>query len=599
MGRKSRYNPFLDQENKTAVCATQTDSCISTGIYVRLSVEKDDNGDSIENQTRICQEFVDEQTDLKLFQIYEDNGRTGTNFERPGFLQLMADIRAGIVKCVVVKDLSRFGRDYIEAGAYIEQVFPFLGVRFISITDGYDSKTATDDEESLMIPLKNMLNEAYAKDISRKITTTLRARQEKGEVLHPFPPYGYVRSVVGASRYEVDEAVAPYVRMIFEWKAAGDGYGVIAKRLNEIKAVSPAQRKVELEVYHAEKYKTMAWNSQTVRSILRNPTYIGCIVYGKVIRSLYQGIKYHRTDRREWRILPDRHEPIISKELFDRVQEIMDARMEAYQRKKEETKEQREAVVNLFEKKIYCGDCGKRIQIKRTRRIRMKQKYYCTYYTCTGYEYNKQCSSHLMNGKKLEDAVLAEIQMQLSFCVETEKLIARMRDGDQEKSLVVQYSLQVNRLSNELKKVQERISTLLENLNDGILDQTDYLFAKNKYEEETVRLGKDLEEAEKRKKELADVLSKRNRWMTTVHRAERVETMDASLVDALISKVYVFENKRIAVEYKYVEQKSAFERIASELQEMERPGKTDGAQDQETSGNMDLISAECPEVANG
>lgn len=178
MARKSRKNVC-----QTTEPVSETSVRYETGIYARLSIEnsgKDDDGDSIANQISFCREYLEGQRDLKLYDIYEDNGKKGTNFERPEFQRLMDDVRSGKVKCILVKDLSRFGRDYIEAGQYLEKIFPFLGVRFISITDGYDSLTADDAEGALMIPLKNMINDVYTKDISRKIITSFRARQEKG-----------------------------------------------------------------------------------------------------------------------------------------------------------------------------------------------------------------------------------------------------------------------------------------------------------------------------------------------------------------------------------------------------------------------------------
>ena len=202
MARKSRKNTGAVIETPV-----QTSNYFSTAIYVRLSIEnsgKDDDGDSIANQISFCKAYLAEHTDLKLYDIYEDNGEKGTNFDRPAFKRMMDDIRGGKVKCVLVKDLSRFGRDYIEAGEYLEKIFPFMGIRFISITDGYDSLTSDGAESALMIPLKNMINDVYAKDISRKIITSFRARQEKGEFLPAFAPYGYVKSKEVAYRYEVD-----------------------------------------------------------------------------------------------------------------------------------------------------------------------------------------------------------------------------------------------------------------------------------------------------------------------------------------------------------------------------------------------------------
>ena len=334
MARKSRKNTGAVIE-----APVQISNYFPTAIYVRLSIEnsgKDDDGDSIAKQISFCKAYLAEHTDLKLYDIYEDNGEKGTNFDRPEFKRMMDDIRSGKVKCVLVKDLSRFGRDYIEAGEYLEKIFPFMGIRFISITDGYDSLNCDDAESALMIPLKNMINDVYAKDISRKIITSFRARQEKGEFLPAFAPYGYVKSKEVAYRYEIDQETAPYVRMIFEWKAEGVSHNEICKRLNDMGAVTPARRKVDLGIWRAEKYKHTVWHGRTIIDIMKNPTYTGCIVYGRIPKSLYEGIKMHRAPEEEWRYVPDAHEPIISQELFDKVQKMFADRAEKFKAKMDE-----------------------------------------------------------------------------------------------------------------------------------------------------------------------------------------------------------------------------------------------------------------------
>lgn len=282
MARKSRKQTTIQSPAVVGAVKSET---ISTAIYARLSIEnngKDDEGDSIENQISFCKSYVIEHPYLNLVGVYEDNGSKGTNFDRPQFKKMMDEVKAGRIKCLVVKDLSRFSRDYIEAGAYLEKIFPFMGIRFISITDGYDSAVSGDAEKALMVPLKNMINTAYAKDISRKIITSFRARQAKGEILPAFAPYGYVKSKTQAYRYEIDEETAPYVRMIFEWKAEGLSHREISEKLIAMGAVTPAMRKVQLGIWKAEKYKHTTWYGRTIIDILQNRTYTGCIVYGRM-----------------------------------------------------------------------------------------------------------------------------------------------------------------------------------------------------------------------------------------------------------------------------------------------------------------------------
>ncbi len=565
MARKSRKNTGTLTETPV-----QESSFYSTAIYARLSIEnsgKDDDGDSIANQISFCKAYLEEHKDLKLYEIYEDNGEKGTNFDRPEFQRMMNDIRGGKVKCVLVKDLSRFGRDYIEAGELLEKIFPFMGIRFISITDGYDSLTSDDAEGALMIPLKNMINDVYAKDISRKIITSFRARQEKGEFLPAFAPYGYLKSKKEAYRYEIDEVTAPYVKMIFEWKAEGISHNEICKRLNEMDAVTPARRKVDLGIWKAEKYKHTVWFGRTIIDILKNPTYTGCIVYGRIPKSLYEGIKMHRAPEDEWRYVPDAHEPIISQELFDMVQQMFADRAEKFKKKMDENAELRELITNPLKGKIYCGDCGKRMRfVKPTdKRYPVDQDhaiYVCGGYLDSGYS---RCSRHSIRYPLVADAVVAVIKVQIELALKQEQLIRQMRGSVKEKNLIDKYVGQVNYLNQELKKINAKREGLFENFAEGILDENEYQFAKEKYDEEAASLGKRLKAASTKKSQLDSVLSFDNKWLAATHEAENIAEVNESLVKSIISKVMVYEDNRVEVELNYAEDKDILLSIISEM----------------------------------
>lgn len=565
MARKSRKNTGAVIE-----APVQISNFFPTAIYVRLSIEnsgKDDDGDSIANQISFCKAYLAEHTDLKLYDIYEDNGEKGTNFDRPEFKRMMDDIRSGKVKCVLVKDLSRFGRDYIEAGEYLEKIFPFMGIRFISITDGYDSLNCDDAESALMIPLKNMINDVYAKDISRKIITSFRARQEKGEFLPAFAPYGYVKSKEVAYRYEIDQETAPYVRMIFEWKAEGVSHNEICKRLNDMGAVTPARRKVDLGIWRAEKYKHTVWHGRTIIDIMKNPTYTGCIVYGRIPKSLYEGIKMHRAPEEEWRYVPDAHEPIVSQELFDKVQKMFADRAEKFKAKMDENAPLRELVTNHFKGKIYCGDCGKRMRfVKPTdKRYPVDQDhavYVCGGYLDSGYS---RCSRHSIRYPVVADVVLAAIKMQLELALKQEQLIRRMRGSVKEKNLIDKYVGQINYLSQELKKINGKREALFENFAEGILDEAEYQFAKKKYDDEAVIIEKRLAAEKAKKSQLDDVLSLSNEWFSVIHQAENVTEIDSDLVKHLVSSVKIFEDNRVEVELNFGDQRNIFNRIIAEM----------------------------------
>lgn len=537
-------------------------------IYARLSRDDGDKleSDSIINQKALIRDFISKHPEIHVVSEKTDDGYSGVNFDRPAFQEMMEDIRSGKINCVVVKDLSRFGRNYIEAGNYIERVFPFMGVRFIAINDSYDSLDR-NQSDSLIIPFKNLINDVYAKDISRKIITSFRARQEKGEYLPAFPPYGYVKSKTRAYRYEVDEAVAPYVKMIFEWKAAGVSHSEICKRLNDMGAVTPAKRKVELGIWHAEKYKHTIWHGRTIIDILKNATYTGTLVYGKMPKSLYQGIKCHRAKPDEWRCIPDAHEAIVSQELFDKVQAIFEERSERMQKKWAESKQVRDNIVNLFVKRIYCGDCGKRMRFVKGNNALKDKNFYYTNYVCGGYLDSgyRNCSRHGIRYQDVVDAVFAAMQVQMECALNQEKMLQKLRGTAKERSLIDQYVAGVNYLTQELKKINSRREGLFESFAEGILDEADYQYAKKSYDEEYDRLEKQLSEAKQRKKELDGVLTANNEWLQAMHEVQGSSELDQGLVNALVKKVLVYEDNRVEVEFKHKEQKEVFDRIFMEL----------------------------------
>ena len=565
MARKSRKNTAV-----SVVPESVETKVFSTAIYVRLSVEnsgKDDDGDSIENQTGICREYVDARPYLNLYGIYSDNGEKGWKFDRPEFTRMMDDVKAGKVDCIVVKDLSRFGRDYIETGNYLEKIFPFLGVRFISITDSYDSFSCDDAESALMVPLKNMVNDVYAKDISRKIITSFRQRQEKGDFLPGNTPYGYIKSETRQFRYEVDEKVAPYIRMLFEWKAEGVSHAEMARRLNEMGAVTPSTRKVELGIWHAEKYRHTVWGGRTLTDIPTNPVYTGALVYGRMPKSLYEGIRVHRAPKEEWRILEGMHEPIVSRELFDRVQEIFDEHRKTIAEKYSKNEKNREGIDNRFRGRIVCGDCGKNMRFLRVQ-AKYRKGMYGTY-TCGGYIDSRRarCSRHYIRASEVEDAVSAAIREQLAQAADMEETMARTKGGSGEKNRLDAFSARISRLVQEISKTNARRQGLYEDYVSGMLDEGEYQYARKEYEDRAGRLNRELDEARKEKEQFQAVFSRDNRWLRKIRMADGAAELTDEIIGELTDEVRIFEDRRVEIVFKYTEDRKKLETVLAEMEE--------------------------------
>lgn len=296
-----------------------------TAIYIRLSLEdsRKDCGESIENQMEYLKSYIKDTVDLRLEQIYCDNGFTGTNFQRPEWNRLMEDVKNGKINCILVKDLSRVGRDYIETGEYLETIFPALSVRFISVNDKYDSNNPNCMKESIRITLINLMNSLYAKDISRKVSATLNIKLQRGDYQGSHPPYGYLFSEEGNHKLIIDEEASEIVRQIFIWKVNEYSDSEIAKELNQRRISTPNVHFYKLGLIQSERYnQKMYWHNSTIKRITENQVYIGNIIRGKSKESLYHNIAYHEVPKTEWTIVKHMHEAIISEAMFQTVQQI-------------------------------------------------------------------------------------------------------------------------------------------------------------------------------------------------------------------------------------------------------------------------------------
>lgn len=317
LARPNRNNRDLmdSQSLHTTVLSTY-----QTAIYARLSIE--DNGcgsDSIESQIELLKKYIEEKQDLTLKHVFYDNGMTGTNFDRPGFMAMVEEMKKGNINCIAVKDLSRFGRNYVEAGYYLERIFPFLGVRFISVNDNYDSISVTSNEE-LAFSLKNVCHHIYAKDISRKICTVFEAKKKQGLFLGRFAPYGYKKSENNKYKLEIEEETAKVVQNIFKLRLNGMSASGIARFLNSQGIPSQSKRLFENGMIKGTKGEaTSSWSSGSVLGILKNPVYCGCVVERKSDSAYYKGGHMAEIPRSDWRYIEHTHEAIIDKETFEQV----------------------------------------------------------------------------------------------------------------------------------------------------------------------------------------------------------------------------------------------------------------------------------------
>lgn len=552
MARKSRKTVIEQQP----VIETPASQLFPTAIYARLSVEnsgKSEKIDVIQNQIDICKEYVKSCPYLSLVDVYIDNGRTGTVFDRPEFNRLMNDIRTGRIKCLVVRDLSRFGRDYIEAGTYLERIFPQIGLRFIAIKEHYDSFDTDGSNESLIIPLQNMINALYSKDISRKVSTALRSQMEQGTFRKRNLPYGY-RWNEEHTNMVIDEETAPIVRQIFQWKIEGVTVATILNRLDEMGAPNTEQRKREVGTRTGDGCPFKGWAQSTLYGILTNPHYVGDTVLARSEKAVFKGVKHHKVkDKDQWIVFPNTHEAIISREDFQKVQDIIAEASDYRKKHMEMTAEKRASLINLFDGKIFCADCEKRMFYHRKKMDKTKTERWYAFYECSTaasrrYEH---CTTHYLRQEKLEANVLAAIQLQVKAALDYDKLLAKLRGSSGEKSIRDQLNGLINSLDLKLGGVAKKRTRLYEDFADGILDEEEYAFAKKSYDEQYADLTRRLDEAIQRRNNFNEAMSEDNKWITLMKSVSTATQLTQELVDESIELVKVHEGGDIELTMKY------------------------------------------------
>ena len=527
-----------------------------TAIYARLSVEnsgKSENVDVIANQIEICKSYIADRPYLSLVDTYIDNGHTGTVFDRPEFNRLMNDIKSGRIKCLVVRDLSRFGRDYIETGTYLERIFPQIGLRFIAIKENYDNFDTDGSNESLMIPLQNMINALYSKDISRKVSTALKAQMEQGTFQKRNLPYGY-RWNEEHTNMVIDEETASYVRLIFQRKIEGCSMPMILDELDRLGAPNTELRKRQNGTRTGDGCSCKGWHKSTVYGILTNPHYVGDTVLGRSMVAIYKGIKSHNVkDKDEWIVFPNTHQAIISREDFQKVQDIMNAASVARQTKMQKSEEIRATLINLFDGKIFCADCGKRMYFHRKRVDKRKDGGWYAFYECSTYVGRRyeHCTAHYIRQDRLESDVLAAIQLQVKAALDYDKLLDKLRGSEGEKNIRDKQNALITSLNLKLSGVSKKRTRLYEDFAEGILDEEEYTFAKKSYDEQFADLSRRLDEAVQRRSKFNEAMSVDNKWITLMKSVSTTTQLSQELVDESVEKVKIHEDGAVELVMKY------------------------------------------------
>ena len=531
--------------------------------YYRLSKDdknedrsRDSKGeisDSILNQRKLVHAYLQNHPGITLVDEAYDDGYSGTNYDRPGFRSVLEKVQSGSINCVIVKDLSRLGREYIETGKYLEMIFPSFGVRFIAINDDVDSEHSTAGDD-IIIPIKNIMNESYCRELSKKLRNQFRIQRGNGEFLGAFASYGYCKSPDDKHKLVVDEYAAEVVRGIFSMKIKGCSQNIIADFLNQEKVLPPAEYKKSLGM----KYKTgfqastqAKWSAVTINRILNNPIYIGTLVQGKRGTPNYKIKKMRVRSEDDWVVVENNHPAIIDPLMFSIVQKMME---------RDTRRPPKKDVLLPLAGVLFCPDCGRTLQ-RRT--VTYGEQKYC-YYVCATYKDGKGCSSHSFEQKKLEETVLHAITSQIQMIVELNELIKDIGLHSIDQIRLKRVDVMIARKEEDLDRDKEFRMRLYEALNEDLIDRDEYNKMRMKYTRQIEDTEKAISKLKLQRTEISSSHSTDNNWIMQFIKFQGITELTREVVVTLIDRIYIYEDKHIRIEFNYRNEIAAYQEILEE-----------------------------------
>jgi len=551
MARKSRReNNNLQTGTMAAPVVIKNETLLATGAYGRLSVENETD-ESLKTQMAMLHGFINNHPDLQLTDSYIDNGYSGTNFDRPEFIRLMDDVRSGRINCIVVKDLSRFGRDYLETGYYLETLFPHLNVRFIAVTDDFDS-FREGDLNSLTVPLKNMVNAMYAKDISRKQSTAAKIRAKREDAM-PFgtAPYGY-RFTEDKKRYEEDPQTAPYVRMIFHWAKKGIEVKQIADRLTLVGAITPGEKRTGSSVSDRKK---KAWRPDMVYKILKHPVYTGDLYLGRLEQALYKSQPRRWTSPEEQVVRENAHLALVTRDDFQIVQDNMQNQNRWKMRRNKKNQEERERMTDSFPGMVYCAECQKQMYYRRgthdwRKGISEGREKVAGMYACEKRHGMSGGCGQIVYEDFLQIVAADQIQFLVRTLLDREALLQKLKAANSGKHPLISLERQIGSLMGQIDDREAKSAKLYENYAGGILPAEDFRSLKEQYSQEVEALRGKLAELEKRKFETEKILGSHQELTKRMKDYGDDRDADRKLTQDLIDRFMISASGNIEVRFK-------------------------------------------------
>nr|WP_294490798.1 recombinase family protein [uncultured Anaerosporobacter sp.] len=528
-----------------------------TAVYLRLSKEDSDlslhdnkkESNSITNQKLIIKEFLKAMPEVEIYDYYIDDGYSGSNFERPDFKRMREDIYEGKVNMVIVKDFSRFGREYIDTGRYIQKIFPRLGIRFISVIDHFDSDAATANDMHLLVPVKNFVNDNYCRDISQRVRTHQEAMRKNGLYIGAYVAYGYKKDSDDKNTIVIDEQAADIVKKIFTWRLSGMNVYSIVRKLNELGIPSPMAYKrmqgINFKTGFSEGNQTM-WCDSTVYGILKNKIYVGVLEQGKKSRISYKVKKTVNKPREEWAVIEDNHNAIISKSDFKKVEQLS---------KRDTKRSKEEKNVYLFSGMLFCKDCKKQMTRRCTK---YKSKQYVSY-ICSTYNKQQGCTRHGIKEEQITEIVLKALQEQVELVGKLKNMLdiaVFTKDHTNElansvKVDLITYDMRIKEKKDEHSQCSGMISSLYDDLQEGIIKEEEYVNYRRIYEEKLRLLDSQIISIAKEMDMLMENKKKSRDWIRQVCDLGNLTELNRLILVSLVDRIYCGEDNQILIKLGY------------------------------------------------
>ncbi|WP_455087512.1 recombinase family protein [Parvimonas micra] len=529
-------------------------------MYLRLSQddEKYDKdfkaeSNSISNQRLQIQDYIDKNEEMELAKEYVDDGYSGIHFERPAFKEMMEDVITGSINCIVVKDLSRFGRDYIDSGRYLQRVFPSLDIRFIALNDNYDSFTASETEKNLVIPFKNFINDNYCRDTSAKVRSVCKVKRKQGQFISNYAPYGYEKDEEDKHKIVIDKEVEYVVRKIFSMKLEGYSSYSIAKHLNDNGIPSPMEHKKAKGIRYKTGFSTKAvakWDTPAVNRILINEIYIGTLQQGKREKINYKLDKVVSKDKSDWIEIEDNHEAIIDPHDFEIVQKLLKCDIKA------KTVGEK---ADLFSGLLFCKDCNAQM----TKKVDKRGKTPTVYYICSSYNKGQDCSRHSIKQEELQRTVLEMIQHYIQYLGEYESVSEKIKEMEVSYELFQKIDKRQEYTKKSKAKFELLKSSLYQDLKEGVIAEEEFYDMREFY---TNRIVESELILEKQSKEIARLYKKslgNQNFLADIKKYQNIGTLERGLLVRLVDKIYVLEDKKIEIQFNYDETIEILDKLSS------------------------------------